>query len=205
MTVTLVRPARAGTTTVGTLPLVRVRPAPPVDPPFDDEPARLPPGRPALPDPVPGLPLVGWSTPPSPTPEPGTAPSVPAVPTVSVERRAAAYRMVRGYLDRALEVVDGFRPLGHLRALTDPGQFDDVAGQLSRLRAGRAALPTRPASGVVRVGVERVRVRHLRVCEVRDGVLEAAAVLVRGDRVRALALRMERRSGTWLCAHLQVL
>jgi Family of unknown function (DUF6459) len=55
------------------------------------------------------------------------------------------------------------------------------------------------------VGVDRVRVRHLRVCEVRDGVLEAAAVLVRGELVRALALRMERRSGTWLCTHLQVL
>jgi len=176
-----------------------------VDPPFDDEPDRVPP-LPILPEPdAPGpQPATGTCSGPAGSPEPGpVAGSVdPAEP---MRRRAAAHRTVRGYLDRALEVVDGFRPVGHLRALTDPGQFDDVAGQLSRLRGGRPAVPTRPTSGVVRVAVDRVRLRHLRVCQVRDGVLEAAAVLGHGDRVRALALRLERRSGTWLCTHLQVL
>jgi hypothetical protein len=218
MTVTLVGPARTGTRPVGAVALVRVRPAPSLDPPFDDEPDRLPPLRSGVPDlGVPDLgglgaepPVIGPWTAPGPPPGPGPAPGPDAAPGPAdrrdgVERRAAAHRTVRGYLDRALEVVDGFRPVGHLRALTDPGQFDDVAGQLSRLRGGRPAPPTRPTSGVVRMGVDRVRLRHLRVCEVRDGVLEAAAVLVRGDRVRALALRLERRSRTWLCTYLQVL
>jgi hypothetical protein len=199
MTVTLVRPARArSSAAVGPRALVRVRPAPSMDPPFDDEPDRSPPVQPNLPEPEgSGLdPLIeAWNQ--------ALPDSVARAD--SVQRRAAAYRMVRGYLDRALEVVDGFRPVGHLRPLTDPARFDEVASQLARLRAGRPPLPTRPTSGVVRVGVDRVRLRHLRVCEIGDAVLEGAAVLGRGERVRALALRLERRSGAWLCTHLQVL
>lgn len=196
MTVTLERPARTGGTAVA---LVRVRPAPAMDPPFDDEPDRVPP---VAPGPEPGQPRPRASREPGPV---GPAPGPGGPFDAARQRTVEAHRTVRGYLDRALEVVDGFRPVGHLRARTDPGQFDDVTGHLSRLRSGRPAMPTRPTSGVVRVGVDRVRLRHLRVCEVRDGVLEAAAVLVRGDRVRALALRLEWRSGTWLCTHLQVL
>jgi hypothetical protein len=57
----------------------------------------------------------------------------------------------------------------------------------------------------VRVTGDRIRLRHLRICEVRDGAVEAAAVLVRGESIRAMTLRLERHSGVWLCTHLQVL
>jgi hypothetical protein len=101
-----------------------------------------------------------------------------------------------------MEVLGGFRPLTHLRTLTEPAHFEAVATQLARL--GRSAL-TRPGTGLVRVAADRPRIRHLRVCEIRDGVVEAAAVLGRGEQVRALTLRLEQRSGAWLCTHLEVL
>ncbi|OLB81661.1 MAG: hypothetical protein AUI14_02540 [Actinobacteria bacterium 13_2_20CM_2_71_6] len=181
MTVTLVRPARAGIARFTTAAPVRVRPAPAMDPPYDDEPG----GRPNRPEPS-GRPMPG-----------------PVTPTPSGQHRPdEAYRAVRRYLDLSLEVLGGFGPIGHLRGLTDPGRFEEVAGQLTRLGA---APITRPGSGLVRVVGDRVRLRHLRICEVRDGAVEAAAVLARGDAVRAMTLRLERHSGGWLCTHLQVL
>jgi hypothetical protein len=98
--------------------------------------------------------------------------------------------------------MGGFRPPSHLRSHTDPVTFDEMTAQLARL--GGSAI-TRPGSGPVRMVADRLRLRQLRVCEVRDGVIEAAAVLGRGDQVRAMALRLEQRSGTWLCTHLEVL
>jgi Family of unknown function (DUF6459) len=178
MTVTLVRPAKAPGFT--TAPVVRVRPAPILDPPYDDEPDRPRGTRP-----------FGSG---HPTVEPPAAPPD--------RGRAEAHRMVRRYLDLCLEVLGGYRPLTHLRALTEPARFDEVAAQLGRL--GRSPL-TRPGSGLVRMGADRPRLRHLRVCEIRDGVVEAAAVLGRGEQVRALTLRLEQKAGAWLCTHLEVL
>lgn len=181
MSVTLVRPVRGGTARFGTTTPVRVRPAPTMDPPYDDEPGqpgrREPADRPAMPG--------------APSPAPG-----------GQRRSAEGYRATRRYLDRILEILGGFRPIGHLRALTDPGQFDRVAVELARL-GGPSVI--RPGSGLVRVTGERVRLRHLRICEVRDGAVEAAAVLGRGEQVRAMTLRVERHSDVWLCTHLQVL
>lgn len=178
MTVTLVRPAKVRG--FGAAPVVRVRPAPILDPPYDDEPERPF----AAPPPGAERPAAG---PPAPAPERGSG---------------EAHRVVRRYLELCLEVLGGFRPLSHLRTLTEPARFDEVAGQLGRL--GRSAL-TRPGTGLVRASADRPRLRHLRVCEIRDGVVEAAAVLGRGEQVRALTLRLEQRAGTWLCTHFEVL
>jgi hypothetical protein len=178
MTVTLVRPAHGGLTRFGIATPVRVRPVPAMDPPYDDE----EPGRPDA-----GM---GADRPESRRPDP-------------VDRRPGeAHRAIRRYLDLVLEVLGGFRPVGHLRALTARDRFDAVAGQLARL-GGPSVL--RPGSGLVRVTGDRIRLRHLRICEVRDGAVEAAAVLVRGESVRAMTLRLERDGDLWLCTHLHVL
>jgi uncharacterized protein DUF6459 len=184
MTVTLVRPAPVRLPGFGPGALVRVRPAPALDPPYDDEPDRPPT------DPYEG----GPATP---------GPDAPPPPTA--REPSEAHRVVRRYLDACLEVLGGFRPLAHLRPLTEAGRFEEVAAQLARLgRLGGSAV-TRPGSGLVRVGADRPRLRHLRVCEIRNGVVEAAAVLGRGEQVRALTLRLEQRAGAWLCTHLEVL
>jgi len=179
MTVTLVRPAGRGMTRFGIATPVRVRPAPTMDPPYDEDEPRAP-GAEGIGQPAPGAPL------PAPVDRPP----------------GEAHRAVRRYLDLVLEVLGGFRPVGHLRPLTDRARFDAVAFQLARL-GGPSVI--RPGSGLVRVTGERIRLRHLRTCEVRDGAAEAAAVLVRGESIRAMTLRLERHSGVWLCTHLQVL
>jgi hypothetical protein len=177
MTVTLVRPAHGGLTRFGITTPVRVRPAPAMDPPYDDEEPRRPAG-------------MGADQPHTPPPE-------------RMDRRPGeAHRVIRRYLDLVLEVLGGFRPIGHLRALTARSSFDAVALQLARL-GGPSVL--RPGSGLVRVTGDRIRLRHLRICEVRDGAVEAAAVLVRGESVRAMTLRLERDGDLWLCTHLHVL
>ncbi len=157
---------------------VRIRPAPGFDPPYDDEPDR----------PV----FDGFPT----------DPTGPGAPAETPHQPGEAYRVVRRYLDLTLEVLGGFRPIAHLRSFTESGRFDEVTGQLIRL--GRVT-DTRPGTGPVRVPADRVRLRHLRVCEIRPGIVEGAAVLARGEQVRAVTLRLERRAGVWLCTHYEVL
>jgi hypothetical protein len=43
----------------------------------------------------------------------------------------------------------------------------------------------------------RVAVRTVRTCQPREGVCEASAVVMDGERVRAVALRMEGTRGRW--------
>jgi aerobic-type carbon monoxide dehydrogenase small subunit (CoxS/CutS family) len=47
-------------------------------------------------------------------------------------------------------------------------------------------------------------VRTVRVCEPADGVAEACAVVIDGNRVRALALRLVGLDGRWRVEALQV-
>ena len=87
-----------------------------------------------------------------------------------------------------VEVLGGSRPSAQLaRWLTA-----DVYAALQR-RAGLAARLRRGAAPVCRHPV----VRRVRVCAPRDGVVEACAVVFEGDRVRAVALRIEGLDGRW--------
>jgi hypothetical protein len=186
-------------------PPVRLRPAPPIDPPFVDEgdpwfrpgsdqltldlfdPRRRDPGRPA-----------GRAGDLRPTPtgpgRPGTAPPA-ALAGATIEATRAAHRFTR----TCLEILNGYRPPGQLRPLTDPGSATEVAEELAR--AARRTGPVRRRA--TRPGVQ---LRRLRVCEPRPGAVEAAVVLAgAGGASWAMALRLEHRRGTWLCTTLQVL
>src|SRR5947209_11899826 len=104
MTVTLVRPARGGLADFSTTLPLRIRPAPVTDPPDGD--------------------LTG------PGPEPGESAEprggqLPADPVrFGRYRSGEPHRAARRYLDLALEVLGGFRPIGHLRPFTDPARFE---------------------------------------------------------------------------------
>jgi hypothetical protein len=50
----------------------------------------------------------------------------------------------------------------------------------------------------------RANVRSVRVCEPVDGVAELAAVVRRGGRMAAIALRLEGVNGRWQCTALQM-
>jgi hypothetical protein len=189
-------------------PLVRLRPAPELEPPYEDDADRPERYRPE-PDTresgfPPELPLE-WPD------DPPWHGSAGPVSKPFSEARLAAHR----YLAVCVEVLGGFRPLTHLRVLTSATAFERVAAQLTRPRAtGRATFDPRgtatPAARADRarllpVPAGRVLLRHVLVGEPREGVAEVAAVLGRGGQVWAMALRLERHHGVWLCQHLEVL
>jgi hypothetical protein len=176
----------------GTLPAAQrflLRPAPPREPPFDDEHT----GR--------HLSLVGPLDQPLPFGAIDQAP--PAAQQVRPltdpfaarptgrdelpEPTVVARRLVIG----VIETVTGRRAPTQLRHHTSPtvqaGLARD-AGRISRLGTAR-----RPAA-----------LHSLHVTEPADGVAEVAAVLRVGDRFRALALRLEGLDGRWRCVRLQI-
>ncbi|MGW0212861.1 Rv3235 family protein [Micromonospora chokoriensis] len=186
-------------------PPVRLRPVPPVDPPYTDEtdgsywpvpthgqlaldlfastrrdPVRPPERRSAL-RPVPTRP----TTHPAASPPGATAP----------ESTRAAHRFV----GTCLEVINGYRSPAQVRALLDPPRAADLLAELARATA-RTGAPRRRASRPA------VRLLRLRVCEPRETAVEAAAVLTgAAGRSWAMALRLEHRRGRWLCTALHVL
>lgn len=172
--------------------VVRLRPVPAYDPPYDDEqrrdrwdvstrevPAReVPDGEVEVRQPprasAQSSRPVGRA-PVASGPAPGTRHPVPAPPTLATGRSSAspaARLAVARFLNTCLEIFNGLRPVGHARQLAHPLYAQDVLSALTyatrRLRyaarrgEGRAAL---------------VKVRRLRVCEPSAGTVEIAAAI----------------------------
>lgn len=158
---------------------VVVRPAPPRDPPFDDElPAFAPAPGPhdqRLPFEVAPVRPVWRPIPrrPSGLPDPG--------------------QWGRRLLVGLIETAAGRRPLAQLAALLSPS--------VSR---GLGADFERAAQLGERHWLHRASVRSLRATEPADGVAEISATVQAGARVRAVALRLESYHGRWRCTRLQL-
>jgi hypothetical protein len=194
-------------------PAIRLRPAPALEPPFDDEtasPTWAGPGADQL-----TLDLGAGSGAGSPAPvrPAGRVAVAEAVAGASAESIGAVRRFVR----LCLEIFNGYRPAGHVRPLTNPAYAAGVVEQigLARLRVAainrRAARPVRAAVGPARAvprratpGNAQVGLRRLRVCEPRAGVAEAAVVLSTGGMAVAMAVRLELQHGRWLCAAARI-
>lgn len=176
-------------------PAIRVRWAPMLDPPFDDE---VPPGAAMRLSEQP-LPLdwsvvfddeplvVAGSYPPARK----AAPADPARPVPA--GRAAALRFVGAFL----EVINGHRPPAHLRPLIGVHEslvlMDELAGALAAVFGPRGR-PTRV-----------YRLRRLRTCQPHEDAIEAAAVLGDASHARALAARLDRRPAGWQCTAFRLL
>jgi hypothetical protein len=148
-------------------PLLAVPPAP--DDPFEDSfDARTPVPAP-LPWAPPGLPI--WD-------EPGQLRD----------------RLSR-FMCQVLEVLDGRRPIDHLRALVDAGVYHALWTRMRQgSRTGRAH-----------------RLRSLHTCQPAPGVAELCATVAvtaphtRRPAVIAIAARVERQRTGWLCTFLRPL
>ncbi|MFG1884907.1 Rv3235 family protein [Micromonospora sp. NPDC049102] len=183
-------------------PPVRLRPVPPIDPPYPDETYWPGPthGQLALdlfastrPDPV--RPAERRSAPRRPTARPGSQPGAPLPPATAPEATRAAHRFV----GTCLEVVNGYRSPAQVRPLLDPGRAVELLTELARA-TGRAGPVRRRAARPA------LRLLRLRVCAPREAAVEAAAVVSGlGGRSWAMALRLEHRRGRWLCTALHVL
>lgn len=146
----------------------------------------LPTGVPAVPEPPPGLRLVGDQ----PLadldaddfgPRPTGRSALPAP-------RTWAGRVVQAIV----EVLGGVRPASQLVHWTTAEVYDDIAGQVGAPPGG--------ADEVVARGV----VRSLHVTEPADGVAEVCALVRRGARSTAVALRLEGLDGRWQCTALEL-
>jgi hypothetical protein len=213
---------------------VRLRRAPTLEPPFDDEPAGPQPlaqpgrgprtQRPVTPRPPRGpvgpSPAGGAAPPimarpalvPVPTRIPHAQPAQPPQPPQPAQpprpiaatahlQPTPAQAAAQRFIGVCVEILNGHRPPGHLRAVVAPLDLQQVGDQLIR-RTNRAYLG-RPGATVP--GPNRVRLRALHVGEPRDGVAEIAAVLEYGVNHWAMCARLERRADTWLCTLVQVL
>ncbi|MGH3715946.1 MAG: Rv3235 family protein [Micromonosporaceae bacterium] len=201
-------------------PQIRLRPAPQCEPPYDDELAAR---RPHESVPVIGpydveLPL-DWGRP----TRHASGRTGSRQRAARTGRRTAARPgragwqvmaddlplAIKRFIDLYVEVLNERRPLSHLLAYaTDPAFRAIKLGLASRgtswwptgrlrtvrPRASRTPLQNRPMP---------IRVQRLRTTQPQPGVAEIAAVLRRGDEVRAVALRLEREDTRWVCTALE--
>jgi hypothetical protein len=189
------------TSTLGAPSTVRLRPAPACDPPYDDE---------RHPD--------VWNAPVQPPLELELTP--PALPEPR-HRRAGSKRPGTGtapgtkavadrFLKACLEIVNGLRPVAHIRELSRPLEAADVLAAMTDGTRRLHRLTRLPGAGAGRrpnAGTRdaRVTLRRMRTCEPRPGALEIAAVIGTNSHTWAAAFRLERRHGRWQCTAAAIL
>jgi hypothetical protein len=187
-------------------PLRRL-PLPCSEPPFDDElgpgpagwPARrptpfavqgtlalafvLPSGLPAVPEPPPDLQLIENNATTSDEfgPRPTGRAALPAP-------RTWAARVVQAIV----EVLSGVRPATQLVRWTTEEVYEQISSRVLPSRGGAVDGPPR---GVV---------RSLHVSEPADGVAEVCALVRRGARSTAVAVRLEGMDGRWQCTAIEL-
>ena len=166
-----------------TTPVLRLVPAPPHDPPYDDElPVASPSvvGNLALSFPQEDTTVVPLRlVPPAVAPDPAGEPPDPRV-------------WARRFAQAIVEVLCGARSPAQLSGhATWP-----VVQQLERASAVALRRPNRPRQSPL--------VENVHVCLPCDRVAEVAAVIDTRPRRRALAVRLEARGGRWECTALQL-
>jgi 3,4-dihydroxy-2-butanone 4-phosphate synthase len=115
---------------------------------------------------------------------------------------------VRRFVSMCVEVLNGYRPAAHLRRLSLPKEAAGVVAQglsgsqrVAELRrAARAGTGRRAARQPGPVAVLGVR-----LCEPRSGAVEAAVLLVTGERTWAMALRLELHEQSWCATTLRLI
>lgn len=203
----------------GRRPPIRLRPVPAFDPPFDDE---LAPevwasahqlafdwGRLGV-DTTDELSTEGAKPDPDAEDHPDDDPGhgdgdESAVAGASGEARQA----VRRFVGACVEVLNGYRPATHLRRLCVPADAAGIVAQA--LAANRRVAELRRARGWTARAASRhgrrpdpVVVQGLRLCEPRTGAVEAAVLLITGERTWAVAIRMERHQHAWAATVLRL-
>jgi hypothetical protein len=113
---------------------------------------------------------------------------------------------VRRFVGMCVEVLNGYRPAAHLRRLALPAQAADVIAQavsgtrrvadLRRANRGGGRRAMRPGP---------VAVLRLRLCEPRPGAVEAAVLMVTGERTWAMAVRLELHQQSWAATVLRLI
>lgn len=189
-------------------PPVRLRPVPRCDPPFDDETGArraLAVNQLALDLPTPARLLR-----PPPTPAAVERARQMAAAQAATRTSGDAKLAVRRFVQMCVEVLNGYRPAAHLRRVSLP---KDAAGVVAQAVAGSsrvaglrdtAAAGRKPSRHGRRPGGP-VAVLRFHFCEPRPGAVEAAVLLVTGERTWAMALRMELHNQSWAATTMRLI
>lgn len=105
---------------------------------------------------------------------------------------------VRRFVQAAVEIVGGDRPVSQLLRWTTPTVYQDL--QRRAQLVARAAGHHQP--GVARVQPVRPQVRSVHTRFVTPTAAETSVHVRYGERSRAVAARFELRRGRWLCTAL---
>ncbi|MEU8786755.1 Rv3235 family protein [Streptomyces sp. NPDC048637] len=119
------------------------------------------------------------------------------LPTVGAQRRAHESRPHHWFAQQLVLALSGQRPVHALLGHALPAAYD-------RLAELAPQTPLRPATGPGRRGPAPT-VRDCGLCRPRRGVIEAFARISAGERLRALAFRLELGADSrWRCAALDI-
>ncbi len=103
------------------------------------------------------------------------------------------------YLQAAVEIAAGDRPVGQLLRHTVPEVYDALTERSRTVRAAAGA----PAHGPAGANPARPVVVGVRTALIRDDALEASAHVRYGRRSRAVAARFEIVRDRWQCVAMQ--
>ena len=125
----------------------------------------------------------------------------PGADVVPIEQpvRSRLEQWSHRYVQAAVEIVGGDRPVSQLLRWTTPQVYDDLARRA--LLVARAAGRARPCEG--RIQAIRPHVVGVRVSFLSPDTAEVSAHVRYGHRSRAVALRFEVRSERWQCVALE--
>jgi Family of unknown function (DUF6459) len=113
---------------------------------------------------------------------------------------------VRRFVSVCVEVLNGYRPAAHLRRLSLPMEAPGVVAQgvVGARRVAELRHAARPADRRVR-RPGPVAVLRVLLCEPRPGAIEAAVLLITGERTWAMAFRLELHQQKWAATALRLI
>ena len=97
-----------------------------------------------------------------------------------------------------VEVASGVRPVSQLVRWTSADVYESVQLRLRTTPIAAMAMQVKSRPQFAEV------VRSVHVSEPGDGIVEVCAILQRGPRCRAIALRLEGLDGRWQCTALHI-
>jgi hypothetical protein len=113
---------------------------------------------------------------------------------------------VRRFVSVCVEVLNGYRPAAHLRRLSLPMEAPGVVAQgvVGARRVAELRHAARPADRRMR-RPRPVAVLRVLLCEPRPGAIEAAVLLITGERTWAMAFRLELHQQKWAATALRLI